>query len=265
MVFFADRLGLNIWLAVLIAAVVAAALSVPLAGLAFRLRGGYFAIGTWVIAEAIRLLISNIPAVGGGSGVTLAAAAGIDRSLRIYLVYSLALVVGVGSIVTVYLLMRRRLGLALTANRDSEIAAGSLGVNVTRTKLIVYIIAAFGCALAGAVTYLNLLRIQPDSAFSVNWSAFMIFMVVIGGVGTIEGPLIGAVVFFALQQVLAPYGSWYLILLGAVAIVVALRAPRGLWGLIADRFGVQLFPVRRRLVVDAAPTTQRSEHGAATD
>jgi branched-chain amino acid transport system permease protein len=139
------------------------------------------------------------------------------------------------------------------ASRDSETGARSLGVDVYRVKLVVYVVAAFGCAVAGAVIYLNLLRIQPDAAFSVNWSAFMIFIVVIGGVGTIEGPIVGTVLFVAVQETLARYGAWYLILLGVLAVAVALRARHGLWGLVADRTGISLFPVRRRLELPPAP------------
>jgi len=81
----------------------------------------------------------------------------------------------------------------------------------------------------------------------------MIFIVVIGGVGTIEGPIVGTVVFFTLQQTLARYGAWYLVLVGAVAVAVTVLARRGLWGLVADRFGVSLFPVRRRLSLTDGP------------
>ena len=248
-----DSAGLDPFASVPLAALMAAVLSVPIAVLAFRLRGGYFAIGTWVIAEALRLLIANTPQLGGGSGVTITAVSGYDRQTRVYLTYWLAFAVGVGAVALTYLLLRRRLGLALTANRDSETGARSLGVDVYRVKLVVYVVAAFGCALAGAVIYLNLLRIQPDAAFSVNWSAFMIFIVVIGGVGTIEGPIVGAVLFFVVQETLAQYGSWYLILLGLVAVAVALRARHGLWGLVAERTGISLFPVRRRLKLPAPP------------
>jgi branched-chain amino acid transport system permease protein len=222
--------------------------------LAFRLRGGYFAIGTWVIAEALRLLVANVSQLGGGSGVTVTAVSGYDRQTRIYITYWLAFTVGVGAVALTYLLLRRRLGLALTASRDSETSARSLGVDVYRVKLLVYVVAAFGCALAGAVIYLNLLRIQPDAAFSVNWSAFMIFIVVIGGVGTIEGPIVGAVLFFVVQETLAQYGAWYLILLGLIAVAIALRARHGLWGLLAERTGISLFPVRRRLKLSPPPT-----------
>jgi branched-chain amino acid transport system permease protein len=248
-----DSAGLDPFVSVPLAALMAAVLSVPIAVLAFRLRGGYFAIGTWVIAEALRLLIANTTQLGGGSGVTITAVSGYDRQTRVYLTYWLAFAVGVGTVALTYLLLRRRLGLALMANRDSETGARSLGVDVYRVKLVVYVVAAFGCALAGAVIYLNLLRIQPDAAFSVNWSAFMIFIVVIGGVGTIEGPIVGAVLFLVVQETLAQYGSWYLILLGLIAVAVALRARHGLWGLVAERTGISLFPVRRRLKLPAPP------------
>jgi ABC-type branched-subunit amino acid transport system permease subunit len=73
-------------------------------------------------------------------------------------------------------------------------------------------------------------RISPDAAFSVtDWTAYVIFIVVIGGIGTIEGPIIGVLVFFALQSLLADFGSWYLLTLGILAIVIMLVAPRGLW------------------------------------
>lgn len=123
-----------------------------------------------------------------------------------------------------------------------------------RTKLSVYVIASFGAGLTGALIYLNLLRISPDAAFTVNWTAFMIFIVVIGGIGTIEGPIVGTLVFFLLREFLAEYGSWYLMLLGLVAVAVVLRYPQGLWGLIADRWDVRFFPVQRRVRFVADPS-----------
>jgi branched-chain amino acid transport system permease protein len=144
-----------------------------------------------------------------------------------------------------YGLLRSRVGLALTAIRDDETAARSVGVNVLRTKLVVWIVAALGCGLAGAVIALNNLRVQPDAAFTVNWSAYMIFIVVIGGIGTIEGPIVGAIVFFALQQKLSAHGEWYLIILGTVAVVAAVWLRGGLWASTAGRGGLHLFPTRR--------------------
>jgi branched-chain amino acid transport system permease protein len=75
----------------------------------------------------------------------------------------------------------------------------------------------------------------------------MIFMVVIGGLGTIEGPIIGTIVFFTLQQKLAAHGTWYLIILGAVAVVISIWVRGGLWGAVARRFDLHLFPVQRRV------------------
>jgi branched-chain amino acid transport system permease protein len=118
---------------------------------------------------------------------------------------------------------------------------------VFRTKLAVYLIAAFGTGLTGALIYLNLLRISPDAAFSINWTAYTLFIVVIGGLGTLEGPLLGTLLFFAFREVLADYGAWYMILLGLLAVVAMLRFPQGLWGLVAERWGVHVFPVRRRV------------------
>ena len=92
-------------------------------------------------------------------------------------------------------------------------------------------------------------RISPDAAFAVtDWTAYVIFIVVIGGIGTIEGPILGVIVFFVLRSALADYGSWYLMTLGLIAIAVMLCAPKGLWGLISARSGLHLFPVRRKLV-----------------
>jgi branched-chain amino acid transport system permease protein len=81
----------------------------------------------------------------------------------------------------------------------------------------VYLIAALGCGAAGAILVISQLNVEPASAFTVQWSAEMIFVTVIGGIGSIEGPIIGTMVFFALQQTLAQHGAWYLIVLGAIA------------------------------------------------
>ena len=243
---FTNHLGVNVFLAVALAGVVAGILALPTAALVFRLRGGYFAIGTWVVAEVYRLIAAHTSKLGGGSGTTLSVA-GTDRELRLFVTYWIALAVGVGSVAVAYLLLRSRLGLALRAVRDREGAASSLGVGVLSTKIIVYVLTSALCGLTGGVIYLSLLRIQPTATFSVNWTAFMIFAVVIGGLGTITGPIVGTLVYFLLQRYLADLGAWYLIILGAVAIVVMLWAPKGLWGFVRDRWGIRLFPVQIRV------------------
>jgi branched-chain amino acid transport system permease protein len=243
----ADDLGVNPFLAVPLAALAAAIIAFPVARLLFRLSGGHFAIGAWVMAEVFRLLVANAPYWGGGSGKSLAAIREFSRSGRELAIYWIALGAAAGTVTFVYLLLRSRHGLALTAIRDSERASESQGIDVAGVKLWVYIAAAAGCGLAGAIYFLNTVRITPDAAFNVGWTAQIIFIVVIGGVGAIEGPIVGALVFFLLRAALADYGGVYLIVLGAVAATVMLVFPAGLWGFIARRYGLQFFPTQRRL------------------
>jgi branched-chain amino acid transport system permease protein len=158
----------------------------------------------------------------------------------------------------IYALLRSRIGLGLAAVRDNIDAARSVGVDSGRIKWAVFLIASFGTGLTGALIYVQTARISPDAAFSVtDWTAYVIFIVVIGGIGTIEGPILGVLVFFLLQSTLSDYGSWYLLTLGLIAIAVMLFAPRGLWGLIAARTGLSLFPTRRRLI--GTETTQEDK------
>lgn len=249
MLVLANFAGLNPFLAVPVGALAAALVALPVSWLAFRLQGGYFAIGTWVIAEVFRLSIANVPAVGGGSGTSLTALRGIERATREGATYWIALACVVGCIAGTYLFLRSKQGLALLAIRDNEVAAESQGIAVRRMKLAVYAVAAFGAGLAGALYFVGNLRISPDAAFSVNWSAFAIFMVVIGGIGRIEGPIVGALIFWALNKFFSDWGTWYLLGLGLLAILVTLFFRQGLWGYAQQRWGWTLFPTERRLVV----------------
>jgi branched-chain amino acid transport system permease protein len=206
-----------------------------------------------VVAEVFRLLAAQTSALDGGSGTSLPAAVVISiassRSMREFVIYWIALAQVAVILFAIVWLLRSRYGLALTAIRDNELGARSNGVDVARIKYAVYVAVAFGTAMVGALIFLQKIRISPDTAFSVNdWAAFVIFITVIGGIGRIEGPIIGTVIFFLLRQTLADLGAIYLLILGVVAIAVMLWAPKGLWGLIADRFGWQVFPLQRRLM-----------------
>jgi branched-chain amino acid transport system permease protein len=249
--------GVQPYLAVPLAAVTCAIFALPKSWLAFRLRGDYFAVGTWVIAEVYRLIVVRIDSLGGGSGKGLTGLAGIDQAVRGALTYWVALALALASIGAAYLLLRGRLGLALMAVRDEETAANALGVDVGRAKRLVYLVSAAGCGAAGGVITVSSHSVNPDAIFSVQWSAYMIFIVVIGGIGYIEGPLLGGVVFFALQQLLSDYGSWYLVVLGAIGMAVALWLPRGLWGLVRDRTNISLFPVGYFVRTDPAGVRAR--------
>ncbi|RKP56792.1 branched-chain amino acid ABC transporter permease [Pararobbsia silviterrae] len=249
MLALANFAGLSPFVCVPIAAVLTAIIAVPVSRIAFRLSGGYFAVGTWVIAEVFRLGIANISALGGGSGTSLTGLGDIARSTRESITLWLALAIVVLATALVYRFLRSKAGLALTAIRDDAVAASSQGVHVAGTRLVVYLCAAAGAGLAGALYFVGNLRISPDAAFSVNWTAFAIFIVMIGGLGTLEGPIVGTLLFYVLNKFLSDYGTLYLIGLGLLAIVVTLFFPQGLWGYVSRRFGLQFFPVGRRLVM----------------
>ncbi len=246
-----------------LAGALSAAIALPTSFLVFRLRGAYFAIGSWVVAEVFRLLLALVPPLGGGTGkslpVAVVRAVAEAPAMREVIVYYHGLALGLGAVALVFALLRSRLGLALTAIRDSEGAAASVGVDNRRAKRLVYLLAAGVTGVVGALAFLEKLRISPDAAFSVgDWTVDAIFIVVIGGIGSIEGPILGTLVFFTLRALLVDYGAWYLITLGGTAVAVMLFAPRGLWGLLAGRFDLHLFPVQRRVRLLGPPESSKA-------
>jgi branched-chain amino acid transport system permease protein len=250
MIFFVNVHGQNLYWSIPMAALVAAAISVPIGLVAFRLRGSYFAIGTWVLAEVCAKILVTQKKLGAGDGVSLKVK-GYSKDVRLDMGYWWALVVGLGSVLLAYVVLRSRQGLQMQAIRDSEEGARGLGANVYRIRFVIWVIAAFWTGLTSATYYTWQLRVQPSGsggAFSVIlWTAPIIFIVVIGGLGTIEGPIIGAVLFYFLRDWLKDYDTIYLIGTGVVAIAVALVLQRGLWGTLRDRTGLDLFPLRRRV------------------
>jgi len=238
--------GVTPWAGLFIAAIGAGVVALPLWWLVARLRLGYFAIATWVLAEVVMLVIEQISSVGGGTGMPLPGLSGMDPAVLTAYTYWAALIVAVLAIGGVYLLLRSKVGLTLTAIRDDERAARSSGVRVGLARMGVFIAAAAGCGAAGGVLAIEQLQVVPGTSggvFSVQWTAEMAFAVIIGGIGTIEGPILGTIVYMVLQQTLQSYNAWYLIVLGIVAIAVALFARRGLWGTVDERFNIRLFPV----------------------
>lgn len=217
----------------------------------FRLKGAYFAIGTWVVAEICRLTVAVTPQLGGGSGTSLPVgvvrALGATREARDFAYLAIAFTLAIVTLAGIMIFLRSRYGLALVAVRDNERAAEALGVDTLKIKRATYIGVGFATALVGALIFVMKLRMTPDAAFSVlDWTAYVLFIVIIGGSGKIEGPFIGTIIFFVLRALLAGFGPIYLVLLGTVAIAVMLFAPGGLWGLIHARTGWELFPTRRR-------------------
>ncbi len=230
-----------------------------MAPLLFRLKGHYFTIGTWVMAEILRVAFAQVSALGGGSGTSLPIASvrsiAASRPQIEMVIYFLAAATALACVAGSFLLLRSRVGLALRAIRDNAEAAGGIGIGIKRIKWATYVGVAAMTALVGALIFLQKIRISPDAAFAINdWTALVIFMVVMGGIGRIEGPILGTLVFFLLRENLADLGSWYLILLGLVSIATMLVAPKGLYGLLEAKTGLHLFQVRRDM--PGAPTSK---------
>jgi branched-chain amino acid transport system permease protein len=235
--------GLSMFTGVPIAAIGSGICAIPLWWLVSRLRSGYFAIATWVLATTVMLLIERNSAWGSGTGMSLPNTPNLGAAVLTADTYWIGLAVTAIALAGMYLLLRGRLGLTLTAIRDDEVAARSSGVRVGYTRMLVFVVAGIGCGAAGGLLAISQLVVQPSAVFSVEWTAKAAFAVVIGGIGTIEGPIIGTIVYIVLQQQLASYGTWYFIVLGLVAIVVVIVLRRGLWGEADERLHIRLFPV----------------------
>ena len=235
--------GVNPFVGIVAAAFIAGLVSLPVSALLLRLSGGYFAVASLVIAAVFQIAVTLSPSVGGTTGVSLPGIAGYSPVLREAMTYWAAMIVAVVSVGGAFLLVRAGFGLDARAVAGDPVAAAILGVRVGRIRLLAYFTAALGAGAVGALIALQTLFIEPTSVFSVQYSVEMLFMVLVGGIGTIEGPIIGALILFALQQWLAQYGAWYLVLVGAVAVLATLAVPRGLWGFVSSRWGWSLFPV----------------------
>ena len=240
--------GVPVYLALSAAPVLVALVSLPISSFMLRLRAGEFAIGMWVVAELAHLLVNLDGLVQGETGTSLIALNAYAANTRHALNYWLALAAMTGMIGILFALLRSRTGAAIQSIRDNEEAAASLGVRVLATKRIIFVLAAFGAALAGALWLSTAITFQPKTYFGVQWTAYMIFMVLVGGLGTFEGAILGAILFAVIEAWFGGAGVWYLIGLGATALVFSLFLPRGLWGWLEDRFGLRLLPVGYQVV-----------------
>jgi branched-chain amino acid transport system permease protein len=240
---FLTQHGIEPYLAMIVAGLGAGAVAVPTSLIMLRLRGGQFAIGMWVVAEVFGILVTLDQGLGGGTGVSLNGLNVFAPGYRQAYTFWVTLACTTVLLGLVFVLLRRRIGTSLQAVRDDEEAAASLGVNVVRSKRVLFVVAAVGCGIAGALYLANTLFIQTNSVFGVQWTAYMLFMVLVGGLGTFEGPIIGAVIFYLIQAQFGDSGAWYFVGLGAVAIAFALFLPQGIWGAVDRRLRLRLLPV----------------------
>lgn len=253
--------GINPFLAAPLAMILPALLAAPSYLLLRKLGGPYFAIGTWVLAETFRLVTGNLTIVNAGSGMTLRAMGQFSphrREMGLTLLCALLLLLTVGG---PFLMLRSRVGLALTAMRDDPVSAASQGVNVDRMRSILFVIAAMGTGFAGSIYYMAQLRISPSSGFDPYWSSICIFIVMVGGIGRIEGPIIGALLYFFANRLFGQYGAGFLIVLGILTLLMALFSPTGLWGLFSRLRDWPWFPVGHTVIRPEQDRGHRSDFG----
>jgi branched-chain amino acid transport system permease protein len=217
----------------------------------FRLRDAYFSISTWVFAEVVAMLVFIAPGLGHVTGMTLETARDINYETFLLVNFWIAAALAGGVVIGIYVLLHSPLGLGMLSVRDDDIAAASIGVNVWRNRFIAYVTAAAGCGLAGGISFMGALFITVTTGFDLNWVVAMIFIVIIGGIGTLEGPIVGTAIYYGIREVLtnvfALSGSWYLIALGAVAVTAMLLAPRGIWPFVRDHLGIEWLSISQKL------------------
>jgi len=250
--------GVSVYPALFLAALIVGLVALPISAFMLRLHAGEFAIGMWVVAALAHLLVNLDTLVRGETGTSLIALNAYAAETRHALTYWTALGGMAALIGVLFALLRSPLGAAIQAIRDNVAAAASVGVRVMRTKRIIFVLAAVGVALAGALWLATTITFQPKTYFSVQWTAYMIFMVLVGGLGTFEGPILGAILFFAIEAWFGATGVWYLVGLGAAALLFALFLPKGLWGWADHRFGLRLLPVGRWLKVEEGAASRSS-------
>lgn len=233
--------GLPFWLGMIIGAVISTILALGLSALLFRMSGMYFAIATWVTAEALRILFKGWEFVKMGAGMTIKASP-YPKTPEIYL---MSITLAVVAVFVVYFILNSKIGLGLTAMRDDADAAAGVGVNLFNTKLFCFMISAAFTGLVGGLFYLNQGSIFPDGGFGNSWTVAAVFIVIIGGVGTMTGPIVGAIIYVLLTNVLANFPGWSMIILGAIAIAVILFLPHGIIGTIERKFNFDILSSRR--------------------
>jgi branched-chain amino acid transport system permease protein len=224
-------------------------ISVPI----FKMSGVFFTIGSWIVAEALMLFFTNWEFVKYGFGFTISA----GRNLSLETRYIMAFVLGIISILVVFFVLRTKFGLGIMAMRDNESVSEIRGVKTYRTKLVCFLISAFITGLVGGVMHLFNAYIQPYAALNIEWTVIMVFIAIIGGIGTVEGPILGALIYVLLRQFLMNLPGFSMLIFGAIAVVIILIAPKGVMGLIHEKTGFELFSVRRAIKPPRLPDTNK--------
>jgi branched-chain amino acid transport system permease protein len=221
------------WGGLLGGAVVAGIFAFLISFAVFRLSGVYFAIGTLVVPEALRIIFYNWKPVGGvlsggGAGYNIKGLTMVSMND----IYWLALAVGLISAVVVGFILKSNIGLGIAAIRDNQRAAASSGVNTFRIKLYPFVIGAVITGLAGGIFFMYQPFIEPSSIFNVKWTMIILLATVIGGLRTEGGPIIGSIIYVFLYFLLANYGDYSLLIQGVILVIIMLLSPQGIVGIL---------------------------------
>lgn len=213
---------------VFVSAALSVAVSILLLPLLIRLRNAYFAIGMWVMAAIVATLVSRIDVFGATYGLSLNIAHIGDVGALVTNTYILSAIVALAVMATTLVLTTGLLGLRVRSMRDDEIAAESIGVRTDRIRTTIFVLSGIGCALAGGLQSLSLSYISPQGAFDMNWMTTTIFIVIVGGIGSLSGPVIGLVVYLAIREGFRDAPELQMIVLGGLAVVIMLTYPGGI-------------------------------------
>ena len=219
--------GAPSWLLLPAAGLVAALFAVAVSPGLFRLRGLYFTIGSLALAEALRILMVNLSIFGGASGIVLKAS-----TPPFHMLYWLALLVALLACGIIVAVLHSSASLSLRAVRDDEDVARQMGVRSFHVKLAAFALAAFLSGVAGGLQALKLGAIEPYGAFGMAWTIDTVAVVIIGGIATRGGPLLGTLVYVALGELLRDLPELHNAIAGLFLLLVIRLAPQGLWGLV---------------------------------
>lgn len=221
-----NRLGVNWLVAIAIATVASLVLAGVIGYVTLRLHGLFFAFGTLGAAEFVRRLALNTEAIGGGRGVVVSAAEIGYSTGKFY--YAALSVLVLGVLLNVFV-DRSLFGTCLEAVRDDKPKAAAVGINTWLYKNIAFGLSAVVPAMAGAVHAFYLLSVEPNFAFSPSTSITMQLMVILGGLGTVLGPLVGGIVFYGVREYASyTFPQLHFIVTGALMIVLVLYMPEGI-------------------------------------
>ena len=217
---------MSMWMGLLVGAVIGVVFAFILSFVLFRMRGMYFAVATWLIAEAVRLWFNSWAFVKQGAGMTVA----VKQIPKVRELYIYALTLMIIALVVVFALLRTKTG---------------LGVNIFKSKLLCYLICSIFIALCGGLFALQKGSVLPSSSFGIDWTVAMVFIVILGGVGTMAGPILGGIIYVILSEFLAHFPGWSNIILGAIAILVIIFLPDGIIGTLQKKLNFEIFSQKR--------------------